>query len=87
MDIEDGRKVRCDATDNLECDHIERGDNHSKENLRTLCAFHHAMKTSQEGHAAFAAKRRAIKQRFRRSEDNPGLGTGSGKPYTPPWAA
>ena len=87
MDIEDGRKVRCEATDNLECDHIIRGDDHSLENLRTLCTFHHAIKTNIEGHEALAAKRREIKQRFRRTEKNPGLHNGPGKPYTPPWAA
>ncbi|MEU0674484.1 hypothetical protein ABZ330_16590 [Streptomyces sp. NPDC006172] len=43
------------------------------ENLRSLCTWHHRQKSSREGAAAQAAKRRAIQKRFRRDEAHPGL--------------
>lgn len=52
---------RCQARDSLgalcgwpanQCDHIAAGDDHSETNLQALCAFHHARKSSAEGHAA-----------------------------------
>jgi 5-methylcytosine-specific restriction protein A len=56
-----------------EVDHIEAGDNHDERNLRALCAWHHAKKSGGEGARASWAKRRQIDQRFRRTEDHPGL--------------
>ncbi|MFG2923896.1 hypothetical protein ACGFYA_20600 [Streptomyces sp. NPDC048305] len=43
------------------------------ENLRSLCSYHHRIKSSQEGAAAKNAKRRAIEKKFRRTEQHPGL--------------
>ena len=40
-----------------EVDHIIRGDDHSPENLQSLCKLHHAMKTSKEALAAKMEKR------------------------------
>jgi 5-methylcytosine-specific restriction protein A len=64
--------LRCSeyATD---VDHIRPGDDHSEANLRSLCEWHHQQKSSREGAAALAAKRRKIEQRFRRNEAHPGL--------------
>jgi 5-methylcytosine-specific restriction enzyme A len=59
-----------DATD---VDHIRPGDDHSESNLRSLCGFHHQKKSSHEGGAAMAAKRRDIEKKFRRQEAHPGL--------------
>jgi len=43
--------MRCPAPGN-ECDHINRGDDHSVGNLQWLCAAHHRAKTATEaGHA------------------------------------
>ncbi|MFJ6183754.1 hypothetical protein [Streptomyces sp. NPDC092295] len=42
-------------------------------NLRSLCSYHHRIKSSQEGAAAANAKRRAIAKRFQLTEQHPGL--------------
>jgi 5-methylcytosine-specific restriction endonuclease McrA len=54
-------------------DHIKPGDDHSMENLRSLCTWHHRKKSGAEGAAAQRAKRRAIEKKFRRTEQHPGL--------------
>ncbi|QPB09912.1 HNH endonuclease [Streptomyces phage Sentinel] len=54
-------------------DHIRPGDDHSLSNLRSLCSYHHRIKSSQEGAAAKAARQRAMNKRFRRDEQHPGL--------------
>ena len=54
-------------------DHIVAGDNHDLSNLRSLCSYHHKIKSSREGAAALAAKRRAIEKKFRRTERHPGM--------------
>lgn len=54
-------------------DHIIAGDNHSLNNLQSLCGFHHAKKSGREGAAAMRAKRRRINQSFRQTETHPGL--------------
>ncbi len=68
---------RCQARDSMgvlcgrpanQCDHIERGDDHSLENLQALCRWHHARKTSAEGNAAHPNPRRA-----REPEKHPGM--------------
>lgn len=63
---------RCSKRDQLEVDHIVAGDNHSDDNLRTLCHEHHIRKSGGEGAAALAKKVDAIHQRFRRTESHPG---------------
>lgn len=51
-----------------ECDHIEHGNNHSPDNLRMLCKWHHARKSSAEGNAA----RKTYTER-RPKESHPGF--------------
>lgn len=63
---------RCDSLAS-DVDHIRPGDDHSMENLRSLCSYHHKVKSSREGAAAKNAKRRAIEKKFRRTEQHPGL--------------
>ncbi|GAA1431376.1 HNH endonuclease signature motif containing protein [Microlunatus lacustris] len=50
-------------------DHVQRGDDHSIGNLRSLCRRHHAIKSSREGNAA----RRARYARNDEPEAHPGL--------------
>ncbi|MEV4756976.1 HNH endonuclease [Micromonospora sp. NPDC049559] len=78
----DDAGYRCEATsaDDERCkeravdvDHKRRGDDHSQENLRALCEWHHDKKSGAEGAAALAATRRRISKRFRRAEVHPGL--------------
>ena len=56
-----------------EVDHKRAGDNHEDWNLQAICSWHHKRKSSGEGGSALAAKRKQIDQRFRRTEDHPGL--------------
>ena len=63
---------RCDSSA-TDVDHIVAGDDHRLSNLRSLCAWHHKQKSSREGAAAQAAKRRAIQKKFQRGEQHPGL--------------
>lgn len=63
---------RCGAYAN-QVDHIRPGDDHRPENLQALCEQCHAIKSSSEGGQARAAKSRAIKNRYRRVEEHPGL--------------
>lgn len=64
---------RCPVTEGLEVDHVEPSGSDEDSNLTTLCKRHHAMKSSREGHKAKAAKRTAIRKKFRREEPHPGL--------------
>jgi 5-methylcytosine-specific restriction protein A len=64
--------TRCDSLAS-DVDHVRPGDDHSYENLTSLCSYHHRIKSGREGAAAQAAKRRQIAKRFRRSEQHPGL--------------
>lgn len=43
---------RCTVTTDLECDHIGDRDDHSIDNLRTLCTWHHAKRTAAQAVAA-----------------------------------
>lgn len=67
--LDSGRRCLDYATD---VDHIVAGDDHSESNLRSLCGSCHQKKSSREGGAAWAQKRREIEQRFRRTESHPG---------------
>jgi 5-methylcytosine-specific restriction enzyme A len=64
--------VRCPdpATD---VDHIVPGDDHSESNLRSLCEWHHRIKSGREGGAARAAKLKRNASKFKRVERHPGL--------------
>jgi 5-methylcytosine-specific restriction endonuclease McrA len=53
-----------------EVDHINRGDDHSRGNLRAVCHRCHAKKSSAEGNAR---KRELRAQRKRSEERHPGL--------------
>jgi 5-methylcytosine-specific restriction enzyme A len=53
-------------------DHVKAGDNHSDDNLRSLCTWHHGKKSAREGAAAAAARRQTLSERFRRDEGHPG---------------
>ena len=64
----DGTRCPLPATD---VDHVERGDDHSDENLTSLCEGHHAHKSAREGVEAKAAKKAKINSKFRRREDHP----------------
>lgn len=55
-----------------ECDHIVPGNDHSQDNLQSLCSFHHGQKSGAEGAAARSAIWRKNNQKFRRTEDHPG---------------
>ncbi len=64
--LRSGRRCTHPATD---VDHIVAGDDHSLENLRSLCEQHHDRKTAGEGNAA---RHRASRKRD--PEPHPGLG-------------
>ena len=54
-------------------DHIVPSDDHSHENLQSLCGWHHDKKSGAEGARARAAVRRRHDKKFRRTEGHPGL--------------
>jgi 5-methylcytosine-specific restriction endonuclease McrA len=64
----DSLNVMCGAPAN-QVDHVEPGDDHSLENLRALCRWHHARKSSAEG----AAARRPRPKQARDPEPHPGM--------------
>lgn len=64
---EDGPRCRARATD---VDHINPGDDHSLENLTSLCGPHHAIKSAREGGRAAAARRAEAKLP---AEPHPGM--------------
>lgn len=55
-----------------ECDHIGQRTDHRHEVLRSLCTFHHGIKSGQEGAAAKSAIWRKNNSKFRREEAHPG---------------
>lgn len=63
---------RCDELA-TEVDHIVPGDNHDPSNLRSLCEWHHRSKSSREGAQARNRIRAKNAQRFKRTEQHPGL--------------
>ncbi|WVX88057.1 HNH endonuclease [Arthrobacter phage TforTroy] len=64
----DSRGIKCGEWAN-QVDHIEPGDDHSYENLQSLCRWHHARKSSAEG----AAARRPRPRQRREPEPHPGM--------------
>lgn len=60
--------TRC-PTPGTDCDHRDRGDDHSLANLQWLCTPHHQVKTNQENQDALA-ERRAL--RPRPTDEHPG---------------
>jgi len=69
-----GRRCWDKATD---VDHIVAGDDHSPANLRGLCTWHHAKKSSAEGNAAKAALHAMLKHPVER---HPGIIQGPPRP-------
>lgn len=65
----DGR--RCWDREQLECDHIGDREDHSLENLRTLCSWHHQRRSASQGGTASANRPRP--QIKRQPETHPGL--------------
>lgn len=61
---------RCTATWELECDHIDDNRDHRMSNLRTLCSFHHGIRTAQQG---IEASRRRRAEGLRQPEGRPDL--------------
>lgn len=62
---------RCQARDSQgrpclapanQVDHVERGNDHSMENLQALCRWHHARKSSAEGNAAHRTRPRRTRE-------------------------
>ncbi|MEV0608111.1 HNH endonuclease [Polymorphospora rubra] len=72
---------RCTALDNgTRCDltatdvhHIGDRDDHSDDNLTSLCAWHHKQETTKEGQAARRAKAAERLAERRAAERHPGL--------------
>lgn len=55
-------------------DHIVPNDDHSLDNLRAICEWHHDKKSGSEGARAAHFRRRAISKKLRRPvETHPGL--------------
>ena len=57
--IDDYTRCTQRATD---VDHIEHGNNHSLNNLRSLCNWHHARKSSAEGNQSPNRQRETIRR-------------------------
>lgn len=62
------RYGRCTAKA-TDVDHIVAGDDHSLENLQSLCHYHHSVKTAFEGHEAWRLKKKKFRQE---PEQHPG---------------
>lgn len=63
---------RC-PSDAEECDHIGSNSDHSMENLRALCHYHHSLHTAEQSAVSRARKRARVRNKFRRAETHPGL--------------
>lgn len=57
----------------VDVDHIKAGDDHTLENLRCICDWHHKAKSAREGAMAYNRKINKAKRSFRRTEVHPGL--------------
>lgn len=62
----DSQGIMCGHAAN-QVDHKERGNNHDEDNLQSLCRWHHARKSSQEG----AEARRPRAKQAREQEPHP----------------
>lgn len=71
----------CD-TPATDVDHAVAGDDHSDANLQSLCAAHHARKSSKEGAQARWAKRNRLR---RKPEQHPGMIAQPGQAPVLPW--
>lgn len=56
-----------------ECDHIGAPTDHRLQMLRSLCGYHHGIKSGSQGGLARAKLLRKQNDRFRRTEEHPGL--------------
>lgn len=63
---------RCDGPAE-ECDHHGDRLDHSIDNLRSLCSWHHGRKSAAQGLIAKANRLRRADSKFRRDERHPGL--------------
>ncbi len=63
-----GQRCQSRATD---CDHIQRGNDHTLDNLQGLCRTHHAEKTARESREAQTARYTTAKKRD--PEPHPGI--------------
>lgn len=54
-----------------ECDHIGSSADHSMSNLRSLCRYHHGVRTGIQGAEAKAKRTKKISSMFRRTELHP----------------
>ncbi|WP_159795672.1 HNH endonuclease [Puerhibacterium puerhi] len=68
--LPDGRRCPNAAT---QVDHIIPGDDHSLDNLQSICDDHHRVKSSSEGARALNAKKAQNAKKFLRPERHPGL--------------
>lgn len=66
----DSQGLRC-VDRAVEVDHVERGDDHSLENLQGLCAWHHRRKTVGEATEARRLARERARQAVR--DSHPGM--------------
>lgn len=55
--------VMCGSTERLECDHIGAHDEHSIDNLQTLCRRCHSRKTSRDANRAKPSRTRPVPKR------------------------
>ena len=76
----DGYRCRTKLSDGSRCtgpadqvDHIdqERNYDHSDRNLASICEWHHAKKSAEEGLRAYWKNRRKQEAKFRRTETHP----------------
>lgn len=76
----DGWKCQWRMTSSRKCgqpanqvDHVIPGNDHSDENLQSLCEWHHGKKSGGEGGRASQQSRAQHRNKFRRTEAHPGL--------------
>ena len=60
--------LRCGLPAN-QVDHINRGDDHSLDNLQALCESHHRTKTAKEGVSARIQRHESLKAKYLRPKE------------------